>query len=180
MNPLLFLVIMIGIISSVANKKRKEEMKKKAGQRPSSPANNASSEKKIGSSNTSKNMKSQPRPSLSADAKNSRGVDTKWPWPVAEKSQNKTKNAARESYGGTPKYSHIVMSTLEGGHTHTESSMTGEEPCPPQNVNAQMKPVAVANQTSSADVLLDFESNDIVKGLLYSEILGKPKALRRD
>ena len=180
MNPLFFLVIMIGIISSVANKKRKEEMKKKAGQRPSSPANNASSQKTTGPSSTAKNIKSQTKPSTSNETKNSRGVDTKWPWPVAEKTQNKTKNTNGNPYGGTPKYSHVVMSTLEGGHTHTESSMTGEETCPPQNVNTQVKPAAVTCQSSASDVLIGFASNDLVRGLLYSEILGKPKALRRN
>ena len=180
MNPLFFLVIMIGIISSIANKKHKEEMRKKAGQRPSSPSNNTPPEKKAGSSSTAKNMKHQSRPSLSSDAKNSRGVDTKWPWPVAEKSQNKTKNNSGSAYGGTPKYSHVVMSTLEGGHTHTESSMTGEVSCPPQSDNSQTRAVSVAKQAPSCDALFGFEDSDLVKGLLYSEILGKPKALRRN
>lgn len=81
------------------------------------------------------------------------------------------------AYGGTPKYTHIVTSTLEGGHSHTESSMTGEEVCPPTNADkaadAILKP-----QTSNPVFPLLLSSDNVVQGLLFAEIMGKPKAMR--
>ena len=71
------------------------------------------------------------------------------------------------------------MSTLEGGHTHTESSMTGEEACPPPKVVAVHQPEA-EKKPAATGALLDFQPNSVLQGVLYAEILGKPKALQRD
>ena len=128
--------------------KRKEEMKKKAEQKPTFPPQH--------SPNAQMRPASKPATGANRSASSAapgkspaRGVDSKWPWPTAaEKAQGKTKPAASTNYGGTPRYTHVVTSTLEGGHTHTESSMTGEESCPPPKPVAQ-KPAA-AVQTPEA------------------------------
>ena len=95
----------------------------------------------------------------------------------AEKAKSKPKPAAGPNYGGMPRYTHVVQSTLEGGHTHTESSMTGEEACPPPQTEAKGQPVQAP--AANAGSLLSFEGNSVLQGILYAEILGKPKALQR-
>ena len=179
MNPLFILIVVIGIVSSIANKKRKEEAKRKAEQRPGYPPQHSPSGQTAAPSKTA-TANRQARPSSSAAPKKttSPGVDSKWPWPAAaEKAQNKPKPVAN-NYGGTPRYTHVVTSTLEGGHTHTESSMTGEEPCPPPTPAAQHPAAAVQTPAANAGTLLSFQTNSVLQGVLYSQILGKPKALQ--
>ena len=173
MNPVFILIVMIGLLSSIASKKKKEEARKRANQQPPT----GSSQKNPGS--PSRPAKPSPSTAPQKSSTASRGVDSKWPWPTAaEKAQNKTKSASSGTYSGTPRYTHVVTSTLEGGHTHTESSMTGEEDCPPPLAN-----VPKAQQTSEAPAtqegLLSFQPNGVLQGVLYAEILGKPKALQR-
>ena len=81
-------------------------------------------------------------------------------------------------YAGTPRYTHVVTSTLEGGHTHTESSMTGEENCPPPKAAAVKEPQAEPVPVPSVGGLLSFQPNSLLQGVLFSEILGKPKSQR--
>ena len=180
MNPAWFLIVVIGIVTSIVSKKRKEEMRKKAEQQPTFPPQHSQNAQ----------AKPAPKPAMGTTRSASsatpgkspaRGVDSKWPWPTAaERAQGKTKPAASTNYGGTPRYTHVVTSTLEGGHTHTESSMTGEESCPPPKAVAQKPAAAQAQPAAPAGALLDFHPNNVVQGILYSEILGKPKALRRN
>jgi hypothetical protein len=73
----------------------------------------------------------------------------------------------------------VVTSTLEGGHTHTESSMTGEESCPPPKPVAQKPAAAVQPSAASSGALSNLQTNGVLQGILYAEILGKPKALQR-
>ena len=177
MNPLLILVVVIGILSSIANKKKKEEMRKKANQQPPVPQKSMP-----GSSKTAPaSWPAKPSPSVAPKKSSTpgRGVDSKWPWPTAaEKAQGKAKPAQNGNYGGTPRYTHVVTSTLEGGHTHTESSMTGEEACPPPKV-AAVKPPEAKSHAAEAGALLSFQPNSVLQGVLYAEILGKPRSLQR-
>ena len=180
MNPVLVLIVVIGILSSIASKKRKEAMKKKAEQQNVFPPQHSPYAKTSTPTKPAATSRStQSASSNTSSKKPSRGVDSKWPWPTAaEKAQTNPKPAAGSNYGGTPRYTHVVTSTLEGGHTHTESSMTGEEACPPPKAVVQ-KPAAVQTPSPApAGALLDFHPNNVVQGILYSEILGKPKALR--
>lgn len=181
MNPLILLIVLAGIISSIASKKRKEEMKKKAEQRPGYPPQHSPY---APSKSTTANRQQKPVSPAAPNKKPTPGVDSKWPWPTAaEKAQGKNKPAAGNksvgSYGGTPRYTHVVTSTLEGGHTHTESSMTGEESCPPPKAAAQNMAAAVQTPQVDSGALLSFAANDVLRGVLYAEILGKPKALQR-
>ena len=179
MNPLLALIVVIGILSSIANKKKKEEMRRKAQQQPADPLQQNQPGKPVTTPrSTTANRQVRPASAAPQNKKPAPAVDSKWPWPTAaEKAKTKPKPAANPNYGGTPRYTHVVQSTLEGGHTHTESSMTGEEACPPPQAAAKTQPVqAPAANTGS---LLSFQTNSVLQGVLYAEILGKPKALQR-
>lgn len=71
---------------------------------------------------------------------------------------------------------HILEASSATGHAHTESSMSGaQEPCPPaQRVVVSRK---TSPQTGIAALMADKDA--LRQAVLYSEILGKPKALRR-
>lgn len=69
----------------------------------------------------------------------------------------------------------VVKATSEGGHSHQETSMTGDRKCPPPEADQTKLPIAV----NVGGFHLEFESTSVKQGILYSEILGKPKALRR-
>ncbi len=66
---------------------------------------------------------------------------------------------------------HVVTPSFGKKHAHTESSMTGFEECPPEPVHA----VHVEEPETPE---LSFAGREIIKAMLYSEILSKPKALR--
>ena len=180
MNPVFILIVMIGILSSIASKKRKEEMKRKANQAPPYPPPHSPYGQPGGQA---KAAQAKPAASAAQPAKPStRGVDSKWPWPTADeraKGQTAPKQKPAPAYAGTPRYTHVVTSTLEGGHTHTESSLTGEEDCPPTQ---PAKPELGAEQSAPAarGSLLGFDGNSVLQGVLYAQILGKPKAIQRN
>ncbi len=74
--------------------------------------------------------------------------------------------------------SHVVQPFTESAHAHTESSMTGVTECEEQNrtayvINSEAKPELVLARS------LPLDERSVVRGILYAEILGKPKALRR-
>ena len=180
MNPIFVLIVVIGILSSIASKKKKEEMKRKAQQQPPNPLQQGQSGRTAPTSRpTPANRQARPSSAAPQNKKPAPAVDSKWPWPTAaEKAQNKPKAAAGKDYSGTPRYTHVVQSTLEGGHTHTESSMTGEESCPPPKAAAQKQPETAKSPAENAGALLSFQTNSVLQGVLYAEILGKPKALQ--
>ncbi len=96
---------------------------------------------------------------------------------------------------------HVVRPSLDGGHAHSESSMTGFETCPPNaekplaerlaDFKAAKRAVArtiQATPASDAPTVQQFDEPAypfswdpaaVRNGLIYAEILGKPKALRR-
>ena len=180
MDLLMVLIAIIGISVSIANKKKTAEAQRKRSAIPEngeaapgsgpvrSPQSRPASSK---ASTTTKSTTLSKTPSAPGTSK--------WPWPERNTAQPQ-KKAAAASYSGTPRYTHAVTSTLEGGHTHTESSMTGEEECPPPKAAAN-KHVSEEAPTanSAAGGLLSFTANGVLQGVLYAEILGKPKALQR-
>ena len=179
MDSIWVLIVVIGILTSIASKKRKAAEKKAQQQFPL-PSRNPPNAKPAAPSKPVAASR-QATPSAAPGKTSSRGVDSKWPWPTAEeRAQNKTKPAAGGSYSGTPRYTHVVTSTLEGGHTHTESSMTGEESCPPPKSDMK-KPLETGKNRAVQEgaPLLSFQTNSVLQGVLYSEILGKPKARKR-
>lgn len=71
---------------------------------------------------------------------------------------------------------HVVAPSFYSGHAHEESSMTGSGlTCAPVEVR---KAPEKAPDASGKKLELEFDSDSVLKGLLYAEILGKPKALR--
>ena len=177
MNPIILLIVLVGIITSITSKKRKEEMKRKAEQRPGYPPQHSPY---APSKSMTANRQQKPVSPAAPNKKPTPGVDSKWPWPTAaQKAQGKTKPAASGNYSGTPRYTHVVTSTLEGGHTHTESSMTGEESCPPPKPVPQKPAAVTTTPEANSGALLNLQTNSVLQGVLYAEILGKPKALQR-
>ncbi|MBQ3663541.1 MAG: hypothetical protein II914_05330 [Clostridia bacterium] len=69
---------------------------------------------------------------------------------------------------------HVVTPSFGKKHAHTESSMTGFEECPPEPSHAETASEAETLEPSE----LTFAGKEIIKAMLYSEILSKPKALR--
>ena len=175
MDLLMILIAMIGIAASIANKKKTEEAKKRRTSFPEKGVPGSGS----GPARNPQNRSTPPKPSATLSKTPSAPGTSKWPWPAQTAPQQQKKSAA-PSYGGTPRYTHVVTSTLEGGHTHTESSMTGEETCPPPKPVTQKQAVQKAPVSDpNAGALLNFQPNSVLQGILYAEILGKPKALQR-
>ena len=176
----MILIAIIGISVSIANKKKMTEAQKKRSAFPENGSPAPGSGPARGAQNRPAASKTSTTTRSTTLSKTPSAPGTsKWPWPAQNTAQPQKKNTNAD-YSGTPRYTHVVTSTLEGGHTHTESSMTGEESCPPPKAVTQ-KPAAVQTQPAApAGALLDFHPNNVVQGILYSEILGKPKALRRN
>jgi len=73
---------------------------------------------------------------------------------------------------------HVLEASSVTGHAHTESSISGSKgACPP--VAAPVLRETRQSEPQTAAVKLQFDQNNLASGLLYGEILGKPKALRR-
>lgn len=71
---------------------------------------------------------------------------------------------------------HVVAPSFYTGHAHEESSMTGSGlTC--ASVEVRNTPEK-APDAPDKKLELDFDGDSVVKGLIYAEILGKPKALR--
>lgn len=94
----------------------------------------------------------------------------------------KTPGAALEAQLETLKSS--FSDELGGGfvipHSHSETSLTGVDiPCPPVLIkpNAETKQSAL-DKTALLHTLIS-EKQGLVSGIIFSEILGKPKAMRR-
>ena len=74
-----------------------------------------------------------------------------------------------------------MLNTLKQPGTtiaHTESSMTGEESCPPPKESVAKEPQAEPAAAASVGGLLSFQPNSVLQGVLFAEILGKPKSQR--
>lgn len=77
---------------------------------------------------------------------------------------------------------HALEASSVTGHAHTESSITGIEPeCPPEKPRSRFAAPETAAPVPSAVSANAFtwNVNDVTRGLILSEILGKPKALRQ-
>ena len=174
------LIAIIGIAVSLANKKKgADAQKQRQAAQQREAAGTASAASKSAQNRTS------PAKSPATPSKFPPAGPSKFPSAASSKRQTaavptQQPRPASASYGGTPRYTHVVTSTLEGGHTHTESSMTGEESCPPPKAAAFKQPETVNASAANTGALLDFHPDSVLKGILYAEILGKPKALQRE
>ena len=169
MDLLMVLIALIGIAVSIANKKNTAKAKQ---QRAATQQREAAGGKPAAAQGT------PPRTSPAKAPAPSKyppiGPSKRTP-AAAPKQQPR---AAEASYGGTPRYTHVVTSTLEGGHTHTESSMTGEEACPPPKASVVKQPEAEPVAATGVGGLLSFQPDSVLQGVLFAEILGKPKSQR--
>lgn len=91
---------------------------------------------------------------------------------VEQRSAQKTRQAPGPSFGST----HTVAPSFETGHYHAETSMTGFEECPAEPSGKQ--PPSAPVVAVAPHINLQFGEAEMVKGMIYAEILGKPKALR--
>lgn len=81
-----------------------------------------------------------------------------------------------------PNRRHVVKPMTESSHFHTESSITGiAEYCPPENPLQHLE----ANHATAYEVpaahggaagAFNLNRNSLAQGILYAEVLGKPKA----
>ena len=65
---------------------------------------------------------------------------------------------------------HVVKPFTESKHIHTESTVMGAEVCEPAEDNVYEMPTPAVSRE---------EMSDIRKAIIWSEIIGKPRALRR-
>ena len=175
----MILIAVIGIAASVANKKKTAEAqrKRKAFPEQGSPVPGTGSRSNPQSRSASANTSTTARNTTLPKTPSAPGT-SKWPWPEQNTAQPQKKSTGT-TYGGTPRYTHVVMSTLEGGHTHTESSMTGEEACPPPKAAVGKQTTEKAPSVNAAvGGLVSFQPNSVLQGVVFAEILGKPKALQ--
>lgn len=91
------------------------------------------------------------------------------------------KAAVNASKTGHTHSVHVVEPSFYGGHAHEENSMAGPgKDC--ETVDTRPRPTEEMESSSATpaqpSIRLDFGPNQVVNGLLYAEILGKPKALR--
>lgn len=91
------------------------------------------------------------------------------------------------SYEGEPSHTpksslrHAVKPVTESNHAHTEESMTGGgEPCTEDyDEDIHLNAYSMEGKEHIIPYGLTFSDKDeVVRGMLYSEIFGKPKALR--
>ena len=76
---------------------------------------------------------------------------------------------------------HVVKPLTESTHRHVESSITGIEECREPQVPEPHERDAYADSIEETRLPygLTFGKNAVAQGVLYAEILGKPKALRK-
>ncbi|MBE5784841.1 MAG: hypothetical protein E7330_03490 [Clostridiales bacterium] len=77
---------------------------------------------------------------------------------------------------------HVVKPLTESVHSHVESSIAGiEKDCHVPEDTAPMEEDAyrIEEAAGPAGISLAFDRNAAVQGLLYAEILGKPRAMRK-
>lgn len=91
------------------------------------------------------------------------------------------KAAVNASKAGHTHSVHVVEPSFYGGHAHEENSMAGPgKDCEIVDIRPQPAEERITSSVSPAQppIRLDFGPDQVVNGLLYAEILGKPKALR--
>lgn len=75
---------------------------------------------------------------------------------------------------------HVVKPMTESHHSHTESSMAGRDvPCEDSYAETEAADAYSSTEQSTAYSVDITNRERIIQGVLYSEILGKPKALRK-
>ena len=81
---------------------------------------------------------------------------------------------------------HVVKPSFNGAHAHMETSMDGKfEECEPVNVvhyekhNDMNQPQTESSNENSLSDIIPTSSDDLIKSIIFSEIIGKPKSMRK-
>ena len=183
---IIILIVVISIISKASKKKKAEEAAKKAAQQAMAMEQNAAP-RPVPQGRSARfpdefapapaKPKPQPRQMMMDDL-----PKRKEPTPVEQEIRRRAEQQKKQQARTAPidtTLTHVVKPVTESRHAHTESSMGGGESCPPKE--APVMPLAVHMSTEPKVDLpkLGFSREEVVRGLLYAEILGKPKALRK-
>ena len=164
---IIILIVIISIISKANKKKKAEEAAKKARQAQAFE------------------QAPTPPPQRTAQGRSARFPDEFEGTPPPRPRQVTMEEVAKrngpvqaEIEARRKAMQHVVKHVTESAHAHTESSMGGGEHCPPAVQTATI-PAPTASEARVHLPKLGFTRDEVVKGILYAEILGKPKALRK-
>ena len=79
-----------------------------------------------------------------------------------------------------PKLRHVVKPVTESDHSHTEGGVAGAEPCYEGYEQPDEDAYEISTSTRALPHGLTLIGREaLIRGVLYSEIIGKPKALQR-
>lgn len=184
MPLLIIIIIIVFVLSSVSNsaKNKQADIEKREAERRRKAMLEMDAEKRekrefqhhgIPTPNVAPSLK----PRVSQGSGESTIRNTK-PDPVYDKKPEGAPNTAYTTIKTAPvnKPGHVVEPSMKSGHAHMETSMTGIEDCGEARVSEDN--VIVIGQIGRE--LPHFDSKAaIVYGIICSEILAKPKALRR-
>lgn len=181
---IIILIVIISIISKANKKKKAEEAAKKA--RQAQAFEQASTPPQGRSARFPDEFEGTPPRQAAEPAKRNNPTQAEI---EARRRAMQQKLAAQQAKQAPPvqqrrqapiqtTLTHVVKPVTESAHAHTESSMGGGEHCPPAVQTATI-PAPTASEARVYLPKLGFTRDEVVKGILYAEILGKPKALRK-
>lgn len=188
---LIILIVIISVVSS-KNKKKKAEEARRAARRQAFEPPSVREERSVRNAGGAGNAKypassrhvtmeelSQRNASAQAEAEMRRRAAQ----AHAQQAAAQRKPLQQQVRPADTTLTHVVKPMTESSHAHTESSMGGGQECPapvsPVPTVKKAAPVCAESEPRIALPKLGFTRDELVKGMLYAEILGKPKALRR-
>lgn len=183
---IIILVVIVSVISSKNKKKKAEEARRAAERRQafeqpprpeSRPARTAD-----GAGEPERPAPSQRPRQISMEELAGRNISSQAEPEARRRTVEPRKPLHQQVRPADTTLTHVVKPMTESSHAHTESSMGGGHTCPPEpSAPAVKRPAPVCAESEPRVPLpkLGFTRDELVKGILYSEILGKPKALRR-
>ncbi len=180
---LIIIIIIVFVLSSVSNSEKKKQaaLEKREAERRRKAMLEMDAEKRekreIQHGVPTPNVAPSLKPRVSQSSGGSTIRNTK-PDPVYDKKPEGAPNTIHGTMKKAPdnRSRHVVEPSTRSGHAHMETSMTGIEDC--DEARASENNVIVIGQIGTE--LPHFDSKAaIVYGIICSEILAKPKALRR-
>lgn len=122
----------------------------------------------------------QPEPAVSARLRQddeARKKEGKPPVTAASPAWRKKEQPSGEQGGSG--LTHTLEDSFTSGHSHEETSMTGFAACPPEPEHEKEETPAPAKAEEASLEMPSLTKEEIMKAVLYHEILSGPKALRR-
>ncbi len=197
MEVLIFLIVIVSIISSVASKKKQEQAKRSSQAEQAARVRQAENMRERVEGNIKRPAASTMQPTVRTSSVTTRVHTPQYSGSMAYDSMEGvggtqgTAFGSTEGMGGTQgrselagnfdKPRHIVTPSHETGHAHTESSITGISDCAPdaQPLEFEHEDAYSGVGKSTQALKLDISRNAVLQGVIFSEILGKPRALKR-